>query len=853
MIRMIPSVLLSCMALFAAPAAFAQINLPATIDDSSFGPLLGGETYVASGIVRVPLGETLTVQPGAVVKFQNSSSALEVDGTLLGIGSPAQPIVFTSIHDDTVGVALATRAPAPGDWRRLNCNSDSDASRIEHVEVRFAGARSGFGDPSLMLSGSDMIVRNCLVRDGAGNALVLASSFAPSIQLGSRPSVEDCRFENCAGFAIDGCIWAALPGLRNNTASGNQGGDVVRVGPADGRLGGNEVLESISVGPENGIAGVIFMDFGFHVQGPGTVFTIRAGTILKSGRVNSLVNRDAELRVEGTPGNRVVFTSAPDDDFGGDSFNDGATQGTPGDWQFLRLLIGSRSNLNGALFRYAGTGFRNSTLAISSSEVTLTHSIIERCAGSGVHFEDNRPGAAPVVITDCELRDNQGPALDPMSWKILGNLRDNVAANNAGGNHVEVDDTNVEGGIGVYKKNTLNGTGLLVSDGAFAGSAGDELLFGAGTVLKQVRSSSVFFAQSGGSIVFDGRGGDPVRATTILDDSILGDTNGDGAATQPAPGDWRGVFYNTSARGYCAHLIVRYAGSNATFPGTIHCNSGQVRVTSTRSDFSLSDGFHIRRLLGPGANWIAYRGSSVGVRLVTGDFDVQHATITENAGIGCLGAGAYTGTVFSSIGWLNGIGGGRENFVSVRVFRCNGVRQLNNFFADPMFADPANGDLHISPFSLNVGQGDLPQATLWGVDFEGNSRILDHALNGLALPDIGAYEVFQYRMGIQGEVRLGQSVDFSIGGPGPQQGVQVVFIGPAVGGEFVPPFGVLVTGTLASSLALVALPTGTPFSLPVPQDGLLFGVRVGLQVMVIEDLALPAGNLCNALLTTVTD
>jgi hypothetical protein len=68
---------------------------------------------------------------------------------------------------------------------------------------------------------------------------------------------------------------------------------------------------------------------------------------------------------------------------------------------------------------------------------------------------------------------------------------------------------------------------------------------------------------------------------------------------------------------------------------------------------------------------------------------------------------------------------------------------------------------------------------------------------------------------------------------------------------FLPPFGVLVIGTLADSMVLLTQATGTPFALAVPDQPHLVGARLGLQALVVANLSLPAGGLTNALLATI--
>ncbi len=82
-----------------------------------------------------------------------------------------------------------------------------------------------------------------------------------------------------------------------------------------------------------------------------------------------------------------------------------------------------------------------------------------------------------------------------------------------------------------------------------------------------------------GTLAADGTATQPVVFTSFRDDSAGGDTNNDGSATSPMPGNWNELqFTNTSAADVLANVVVNYG----------HDSYGEVEADDTSPTISNS-------------------------------------------------------------------------------------------------------------------------------------------------------------------------------------------------------------------------------------------------------------------------
>ena len=154
---------------FTDPLAFTVAptvqTLPETI--SSNLTLFSGVVYVATGNVVVNSGMTLTVQPGAIIKFAAGSGLIIDSGaTLSAIGTVAQPIVFTSLNDDanggdTNGKGNATQ-PAPGDWNQI---LNEGTATFDYAQVLYGSGvnNTGLNSGAVRNQGGTLTFTNGLI------------------------------------------------------------------------------------------------------------------------------------------------------------------------------------------------------------------------------------------------------------------------------------------------------------------------------------------------------------------------------------------------------------------------------------------------------------------------------------------------------------------------------------------------------------------------------------------------------------------------------------------------------------------------------------------------------------------
>lgn len=123
-----------------------------------------GVPYLIDSDIRVNPGSTMTVDPGVVVKLEGNETDLYIDGNFVAEGTSAQPIVFTSLRDDSVledSNPDDATPPDRGNWGGIVFSSTVTNARIKNARIAFGGSSSFYAaDCSLNISGAAPLIES---------------------------------------------------------------------------------------------------------------------------------------------------------------------------------------------------------------------------------------------------------------------------------------------------------------------------------------------------------------------------------------------------------------------------------------------------------------------------------------------------------------------------------------------------------------------------------------------------------------------------------------------------------------------------------------------------------------------
>ena len=516
-----------------------------------------GSPYVISGIVTVEENVTLTIDPGVVIKFDGFDNLL-IEGTLIAEGTSADSILFTSIKDDAYGGDTnndgSATSPSAGDWGYVDIRESSgSSSRIAYSIFRYGGQGTGFGQDGALRTSASPDIRSSLFYQSKRGFVATGAS---------APVVEDNRFvENDeTPITVSLTSTASFSGnvFENNEWDG--------LGLEYGTYDGVHTLSQRTLAGITNIPYVIANPAGraFTID-TGASLTVDPGVVVKFNQ-GDFLRVEGTLIAEGTSADSILFTSIKDDAYGGDTNNDGsATSPSAGDWGYvdIRESSGSSSRIAYSIFRYGGqgTGFGQDGALRTSASPDIRSSLFYQSKRGFV-----ATGASAPVVEDNRFVENDETPIT-VSLTSTASFSGNVFENN------EWDGLGLEYGTydGVHTLSQRTLAGITNIPYVVALPAGRALTISDGATLTIDPGVVVKFNQGDdlrieGTLLAEGTPADSIVFTSIEDDAYGGDTNNDGSATSPSPGDWGYVSIGQSSgsSSRIAYSIFRFGGFSDT-------------------------------------------------------------------------------------------------------------------------------------------------------------------------------------------------------------------------------------------------------------------------------------------------
>lgn len=492
----------------------------------------------------VSSGATLTINNNAILKFPNNYG-LSVDGTLIANASVGQAIYFTSYKDDNWGgdsnEDAGTSAPNRNDWAGIKFNNSSvDANcLLRRAKIRFAtnGIETDNAGPTI--DSCDFSINN----------------FGLSMLKASNPVVTNNTFGSSATTPI-AMSFEANPTFTNNSFSFSDN-EYDAIGLYGGTLTASGTLKIRSV---TNIPNVTYVMLSTTTVPAGMTLTIDPGVVIKTISIYIGFQVYGTLIANGTAGSPIVFTSVKDDNYGNpfDTNKDGSlTSPAIGDFGAINILQGSTgTSITYCKIRYASGyndynnyEFSGAAINFVNTGGTVQNNEIKDVSDGVNCFLSSNPTIQNNQFTNLGVAVTLSAAANPT---LIGNTLTNVSYTALGLVGVGINGTTALSVSGTIKQKNFAGytnityvlrNNLIVANGS-------NIDIDSGVVIKSLNYGFTIY----GGLKVKGTASKPVLFTSSKDDNFgtPNDTNGDGNATSPNPGEGPGVYFGSSSDdAYC--------------------------------------------------------------------------------------------------------------------------------------------------------------------------------------------------------------------------------------------------------------------------------------------------------------
>lgn len=551
-------------------------------------------TYVLLSQVVVPIGRTLTIQPGVVIKTQSwTISNIIIQGTLLANGTAIDPIVITSVKDDNFGSPFDTNkdgsitSPAVGDFSSIVFQTGSTGNSLNFCKVKYANgynsSEQNFSGAALNFISAGGTVANCEIKDVTDGI---------NCFLSANPAINNNQFINL-NYPV------TLSASANPTFTGNTLTNVLvnALGLIGAGFQSDDLNVSGTIQSKNfaGYTNITYVLRRNVAISSGTNITISEGVVIKSTGYVFTVN--GGLKINGTVSNPVTFTALSDDNFGNPLDTDGnGNAASPMVGQGPSIYFTNTSDDAFSNLTYLRTYYSLYTVPLQSNVSGAVILESSNAAINNVSFNSFQIGLAisgnsSPTVSNCTFQNSPGGF--PISISLLSNptFTGTTTFTSIGYSGILINDINLSSNASLLTRSLAGFTNIpYILNQTLTINSGSTLQLQQGVIIKFIEN--YFCGQREirvkGSLVTNGIVSSKIVFTSIRDDSAGGDTNNDGNSSNPFAGIYGGIIFedeSVDATNNLTYTEIRFGGGGCSILENIKfINSGGILNNVTISN-----------------------------------------------------------------------------------------------------------------------------------------------------------------------------------------------------------------------------------------------------------------------------